>query len=232
MCRRAKRKNNMKNHILQIVILFLCAMTLCVQAQTAEPAKPAATPAPAPAPAKPSYQEMLEKVKKGDYGVDFKAMRFAFADTDASYSDSELAKKMNTALTEKDYKLALKTAQEQLEKSYINIRAHIVAYQAYKQQNKIAEADVHNKIAVALINSIVKDGDGLTPKTAWTVINVGEEYIVLSVLGYKVTSQSLAMEDGHSFDLMHVINNQTQEAAKFYFNVDKVFAGYTKAFKS
>ena len=126
----------MKNHLLKIVILLLCAVTFGVQAQTAEPAKPSATPVPAAV--KPSYQEMLEKVKKGDYSVDFKAMRFAFADTDASYSDSELVKKMNTALAEKDHKQALKAAQEQLNESYVNIKAHIVAYNAYKLMGKTA----------------------------------------------------------------------------------------------
>lgn len=213
----------MKRVTLPIVILFLCA--LCVQAQKTEPAKPAATPA------KSSYAEMLEKVKKGDLTVDFKALRFAFADTDGSYDDLDLSAKMNTALAEKNYKEALKAAKEQLEESYVNINGHVVAFSAYKEQGKTAEAEVHYKIATALIDSIIKNGDGRTTKTAWSVIDVAEEYIILSVLGYRRGSQSLIREDGHAYDLLQVVDKKTEQSAKLYFNVDKVFEGYTKLFK-
>jgi uncharacterized protein len=199
-------------------------MTLSVAAQKTEPGK-----ANAGAAAKASYQEMLEKVKKGET-VDFKAMRFAFANTDSAYEDHELTKQIHKAFADKDFDEALKIALKQLETSYINIEAQRVSAYMYNKTDK-TRSDFHAKIAAGLLNSIISNGDGKTAKTAWTVIDVGEEYAVLNALGYQVRGQSLIQEDGHSFDLMQVIDKESKEA-KFYFNVDIVFAAYDKMFKN
>ncbi len=203
------------------LFFMLCFGMLAITAQAQDP-QPAASPKPTP---RPSYSAMLERVKKGDLTVDFKAMRFAFHDSGGVYDNSGISQKMNVAFAGKDYKKALKAAQEQLDKSYVNIQAHLAAAGSYKQLNKTAESEFHFKIATALISSITNDGDGKTAKTAWWVIDVGEEYAVLGSMGYLIPSQSLIQQDGHSYDLMTVTNTKTQETSKLFFNVDKIFEG-------
>lgn len=45
------------------------------------------------------------------------------------------------------------------------------------------EADFHRAVAVTLIKSIMKSGDGRGVGSAWTVFQVKEEYEVINVPG-------------------------------------------------
>ena len=58
------------------------------------------------------------------------------------------------------------------------------------------------------------------------MINVHEEYVVLRVLGFKPSGQSLVNQNGHAYDVMKVksIENGTEQT--FYFNVDIPFKHY------
>ncbi len=61
-------------------------------------------------------------------------------------------------------------------------------------------------------------------------MDVDEEYTLLRFLGYQMQSQGLNKEEGHTFDVLTVINPKTQKTDKLYFNIDKIWAGYEKLF--
>lgn len=217
---------------LNLILSILLVITLCLAAQ-AQVKTPVKTPAPEKAKTA-SYNELVEKVKKGDLTVDFRALRFAFADTE-NYSsgggDKETRNKMFDLIDNKKYKDALKLAEESLAKNYVDMNTHFIAFAAHKELGNAEKAEFHRQLVNKLLNSIIRDKDGKTTATAFEVIVVDEEYTALRFLGYRVTAQALEKTGGHTFDVMSVEKNDTKEKDKFYFNVDKVFELYEKALK-
>ena len=75
---------------------------------------------------------------------------------------------------------------------------------------------------MALVNSILKDADGNSPKTAYVVISIAEEYVLLNALELKRTAQTAETSDGHNFHVLTAIDKASNESVKVYFNVDKI----------
>jgi hypothetical protein len=181
---------------------------------------PSQTPDPAK---KQTYEEMLSKLKAGETTTDFKAFRLAFTRTKqyGPYGgDRDGRKLMNAALSQKNFKEALKKAEEQLKDDYTDMEAHIVASIANKELGNSAKADFHRELYLGLVNSIISGGDGKTAKTAYVVITTNEEYVVLRALGLAPGSQSLVKEEGHTFDVFAAIDQKTKAESKVYFNID------------
>ena len=86
---------------------------------------------------------------------------------------------------------------------------------ADRELGDTGKADFHRAVLNGLIDSILKSGDGKSPKTAWVVISVHEEYVVLQVLGFKPSQQSLLHQDDHSYDEMKVKNAQDGTDRRF-----------------
>lgn len=179
------------------------------------------------------YEDLLGKLKKGETGIDFKKLRFAFTET-KNYSPygnrSEDATRMSQLYREKNYKEALKSAEKVLETSYVDINAHFVAAISSNEIGNSEKAEFHKKVYLGLINSIISSKDGKSARTAFEVIYVPEEYSVLSYLGYQRGSQALVNENGSKFDVLTVTNPQNNETLKLYFNIDTVWKGYEKVF--
>jgi len=133
---------------------------------------------------------------------------------------------MTEALNKKDYPEALKNAEAVLESNYVNMDAHFVALVANREMGALDKAQFHRTVFHGLIDSIRSSGDGKSPETAWVVINVHEEYVVLRVLGFRPRGQSLIQKDGHSYDVMKVKNTEDGTEQTFYFNVDIPFKHY------
>jgi hypothetical protein len=73
---------------------------------------------------------------------------------------------------------------------------------------------------LGLIDSILKSGDGLRPETAFKVITVDEEYILLGFLGLKCEGQALLKIEGHAYDRLEVKHGRTGRKKVLFFNVD------------
>lgn len=171
-----------------------------------------------------SYEEMVERVKGGDQTIDFRQLRFAYMDS-KSYShspDTEPQKKaMTTALNSKDFQGAIKNADVVLASNYVDMDAHFVEYVANRELNLSDKADLHKFVLQALLKSITDFGDGKTPETAFQVIQVHEEYVLLRFMGVGLPeSQSLLHKNGHSFDEVKFKDPKSGEPITLYFNVD------------
>ncbi len=179
---------------------------------------------------KPTYEDLLEKAKKQDPGVDFTALRMAYADRPAAKSkgdDSDLRKKLFPALKESNDK-AIEVADKVLAGNYLDIDAHIVSALAYKAKHDAEREKLHNFMGEGLCRSILASGDGQAPDTAYVVISVEEEYTILRVLGWRLKEQTLLGSGGHHFDKMDVFNPKTQQQTAIYFNIDRPFAQEAK----
>jgi len=102
------------------------------------------------------------------------------------------------------------------------MHAHKVLQQTYKALKDEANRQKYHDIEFGLLNSIVKNGDGKSCKTAWPVVQIEEEYFILDMLGAKLTGQSID-EKGGLCDKMGGLDDAGK--AIYYFGIVKVFEG-------
>jgi len=138
---------------------------------------------------------------------------------------------MFEAFGEKQYDKALQHAQLILDKEFVDIDAHHISRLIYREMGNLKQQDFHHFVTKGLIDSILDSGDGKSAETAYQVISVREEYIILSVLGLKLEKQGLMGSKGHSYDKMEVKNPRTQETAIIFFNVDLPLGSLNKKLK-
>jgi hypothetical protein len=175
---------------------------------------------------KPTYDTILEQVKKSDPKADFLKLRMAFTET-AQYSpygeDTKTRDAMNEAMEQKEYEKAAELAQKILKSKYVDLNAHLVAQRAYTELKKDDQAKYHKYVYDGLLQSILKSGDGKATASAYVVIATDEEYAVLAALGIRPNRQALLSEKGEKFDQMVGIESKSKERVILYFNVSKPF---------
>jgi hypothetical protein len=202
-----------------VVIGFLAVVAL-----------PPAVAAPLAVSDQPSeYAVLLASLKAGKTDIDYTRLRLSYMDSPeykAAKDNSKSEDAMTDALNKKDYPTALKNAEAVLASNYVNIDAHFVALVANREMGAVDQAEFHRTVFRGLVSSIRNSGDGKSPETAWVVINVHEEYVILRILGFTPGEQSLLHNNGHSYDVMKVKNAKDGTGQTFYFNVDIPFKHY------
>jgi len=189
----------------------------------------ALTPAVAASDQPSEYATLLASLKAGNTAIDYTRLRLSYMDSPEYKAAKDVSKSedsMSDALNKKDYPAALKDAEAVLDSDYVNIDAHYVALLANREMGAADKAEFHRAVFRGLINSILNSGDGLSMEKAWVVINVHEEYVILRVLGFKPSQQSLVNQNGHSYDVMKVKKADDGTDQTFYFNVDIPFKHY------
>jgi hypothetical protein len=169
------------------------------------------------------YQELVAQARKGK--VDPAALRLAYADSksyDAYNTDiMSLRGPLQKAFADGDCENVIKQGEAILEKNYVYIDAHMMLGTCHRRLGQAAEAEHHSATARGLIQAIAATGDGKTAETAFVVISVREEYVILATRGLRKMQQALINKDGHSYDLM-TVQNRSGETEQVYFNVDRV----------
>ncbi len=172
-----------------------------------------------------TYEAMVEKVRGGDASVDFKLLRFAFAEktpTEARTADAKSYTQMVGLLNEKKFKDVIKIAEGIQKSAFVDMNSHIMAAMAYQGVGNAKKSKFHETVYLGLVNSILKDADGNTPKTAYHVISIAEEYVLLNALELKRGSQTVEQTDGHKYHVLTTTEKATNAAVTLYFNIDKV----------
>ncbi len=175
------------------------------------------------------YATLLAAVKAGNTNIDYTRLRLSYMDSPEYKESKDVTKPekaMAVALNAKDFQEALKNAEIVLTNDYVNMDAHFVAFMANRELGVTDKAEFHRTVFRGLVDSIRNSGDGKSTETAWVVIDVHEEYVLLRVLGFAPSEQSLLNKNGHSFDVMKVKNVNDGTMQTFYFNVDIPFKHY------
>jgi Domain of unknown function (DUF4919) len=151
----------------------------------------------------------------------------------------DAVKKVNDLYAKHDFKAVLKEADAGLQYDRFNIDLLMAKAAAYRELKDVKSADDARGTWMAVVDSILNNGDGRSFKTAWTVINVSEEYAVLSLLECEVQQQSLQGDGNSRYDVLNVSHGKTGRSLTFYFNVDapmkhlhEVFSGDDVKLKS
>jgi outer membrane protein assembly factor BamD (BamD/ComL family) len=212
-----------------IFILFICVTIGATNplAQDTDPPKEKETAKTAKLTAK-DYDEMVAKVNRGDMTVDFHQMRLAYTETKqyAPYGGMQERDGMYAAMRSKDYEKALSLAEDRLKQHFVDLNAVYIAALSSKQLSKTTESDFYLKVLKKMMDDILRNGDGLTAKTAIFAIGISEQYFIMSFLGFQRVTKTLERTDGSVFDVHASENPETKETRKFYFNIDKVFGKF------
>jgi hypothetical protein len=199
------------NIVRALAAAFAVSAALPVLAQTADPSA--------------RYEAMIAQVKKGDYNLDFRELRYAYAESPRyrpylSPTDA-LAGTMFRAYKAQDFDGAIEAAKKILAINYLDIDAQIVCDLSYRMTSNMVSGETCHEMASHLLRSIFDSGDGQTPETAYQVIAVREEYSVVNAMGLTLVSQHLVTRDDHRFDAVDVTDKTTGEPRTIYFNVDR-----------
>jgi hypothetical protein len=176
------------------------------------------------------YQELLAAAKAATGPVDWKALRYAYADRPdfTGTPDEEDREAMFKAADGNDWPGVQAAAQRAVDQMYVDGAAHLMMAIAYDHMGKADDAQREGTIGEGLLDSI-QTGDGLSYDTAWTVITVAEEYDYLTYAGLEPGNQSLEEHDGHEFDVLEAKDDKGS-SAKYYFNIDREWAAENRLF--
>jgi len=166
------------------------------------------------------YDDLVAKLEAGDKNVNFKDLRLAYADSTGGPDTDPQKKAMMVALNSKNFEEALKNADIVLAGDYADMDAHFVEYVANRELHNADRSDFHKFVLQGLLNSITGSGDGKSFETAFQVIEVHEEYVLLRFMGLMPSKQSFAKKNGHSFDVLEAVNPKSNEKVTLYFNID------------
>jgi tetratricopeptide (TPR) repeat protein len=205
--------------------LILLFVAISVSAQT-----PQATPTPTeketPKPAqKTRYDALVEKVKQKDSSVNFTELRHAFYESANynPYAPMMSYRPLNAAIAQKNYEEALKIAEGVLSKNFVEINAHMAAQIAYQETGNTEKAAFHKFMVDGLLNSIKSSVDGKSKEKAFEVISINEEYGLIRSLGLRPIKQAMLEDKGHRYDVITVIDPQTNQESQIFFNIDRPF---------
>ena len=84
---------------------------------------------------------------------------------------------------------------------------------------------------MSLADSILTSGDGKSFATAFRVISVDEEYVVLRLLGLQNSRQVLQHDHGSMYDVLTVHRKDNDKSIDLYFNVDLPMAELNRQFQ-
>jgi hypothetical protein len=180
------------------------------------------------------YYTLLDSIQKGT-STDYFTLRMAFTKTKNWLPyDTEISQKhkeINSLIGSAKYDEALKISDSILDKNYVEIETQLINGYLYKLLGDTVRSVFHYRIYEELLKSIYTSGDGKSAKTAFIVISTDEEYVFLRWFNLQSAGQSLLSEDGHSFDLLKAIDQETKEEFDIYFNIDLPFSYLSSAFK-
>ena len=173
------------------------------------------------------YGVLLQRAKKGDPGLDFVALRAAYAATPgySGYFAPDVGP-LYRAMRSSDWQALQKEGNALLEACYLDLDAHYgLMVMAEETRNASAQAQ-HDYMLTGLSKAIRNGHDGSSPEQAWAVLSLGEEYAVCRVAGWKVQEQGLAAKEGKHYDVLTVVD---LDGRKFdvYFDITSFYGKFS-----
>jgi len=139
------------------------------------------------------FAALKSRLMGGDFTVDFKALRLAYAQTPDYHPNSprslDFRRKMEAVLQGKKYPEALTLGEAWLNEDYVNPFAHMGVARAHEALGHVEQARYHNRILEGLYHSICAAGQGQTSEHPCQVLSVDEELFYLGRNRFEVGSQ-------------------------------------------
>ncbi len=175
------------------------------------------------------FAALVTAAQEGDPGTDYTAMRKAYAmiaDYDP-YGDktNTLMRDGQAAYVAKDCKTALEKFRAAIALDFIISDAHALAADCLEQAGDKAGEKHEEAIAQGLFDSIIVSGDGETIETAFQVVTLQEEGVLLAVAGLNGTARAVLTTDQGPVDKISVTDEKTGQKGAVFFNVSALMLG-------
>jgi hypothetical protein len=175
------------------------------------------------------YSALVTAAKEGDPGTDYTAMRQAYAmipDYDPyGEKTNALMRDGQAAYVAKDCKTALEKFKAAIALDFIISDAHALAADCLEQAGDKDGEKREEAIAQGLFDSIIISGDGEKPDTAFRIVALQEEGVILAIAGVNGTGRELLTTDGGPVDKINVTDVSTGKKGAVFFNISAVMFG-------
>jgi hypothetical protein len=177
------------------------------------------------------YQPLLERFKKCDSTltpIEYQYIYYGYALTDAynPYGSSDDVDKMREAMSKESYNKALEYGLKAFKENPVDaglILRLLICYD--KLEDFISEKKIA-RIYFALLHVIYDSGDGKSENTAYVVIEVSDEYVIMNDLELDLKMQALVGD----CDRMTMVQPNDKKIDKLYFNIYLPFSNMSKMF--
>ena len=175
------------------------------------------------------FAALVTAAKEGDPGTDYTAMRQAYAMIPEydPYGEktNALMREGQAAYVAKDCKTALEKFKAAIALDFINSEAHALAADCLEQAGDKAGEKREESIAQGLFDSVIISGDGEKPDTAFRIVTLHEEGMILAVAGVNGTGRELLTTDAGPIDKVSVTDAGTGKKGAVFFNISAVMIG-------
>ena len=159
------------------------------------------------------FIDLMGKARNLDKELDFKILRVAYTQTE-NYKPyligDNVEEKMNQAMAQGNLEEAKKFAQMILDENPLHPFGHFLLRE---------DDQFHAYMFMGLMNGILSSGDGTTFKTAFQIINVIEEYLILDMLGFEFIEQNFVENEDGKYDVIKAKKEGISEEVEVYFDV-------------
>lgn len=180
------------------------------------------------------YFQLVDSLK-AERKISYFRLRMAYTKTSYynpySTKESDVYKRVEELFLNRNINEAIKILYNLLDSNYVSIKAHMYCSFLYAEKGDSVRSNYHSNIYNKLLESILDSGDGKGYESAYWVISTKEEYDLINVFRLSFNEQNLIENDGHSFDLLKVQDEETHENIEIYFNIDLLQRHLSKMFK-
>ena len=175
------------------------------------------------------YAALVTAAKEGDPGTDYTAMRQAYAMIPEydPYGEKTgaLMRDGQAASVAKNCKTALEKFKAAIALDFTISEAHALTADCLEQAGDKDGEKREEAIAQGLFNSIILSGDGEKPDTAFRIVSMHEEGMILAVAGVNGTGHESLATDGGPVDKINIVDAGTGKKGAVFFNVTAIMIG-------
>lgn len=172
------------------------------------------------------YDAGIARLRRADATVDVTRLRQLSTVLPGynPYATGRHQAETRAALQRRESREALQFARLDLDLDYLDVEAHTDAMIASNLEGDTSGFEHHRSVSKAIVDSVIRSGDGKSMSTAYVVVHAREENAVLLYLGLQLKSQVIKHDFSDSFDVLTVIDPRTKVESTVYFNIDSMFA--------
>lgn len=175
------------------------------------------------------YETLKRRLVAGEAGIDFRALRMAYAATPAYTPNSAetltIRKQAQEALESGKFQEARAIAERWLEFDYLNPFAHMGAAKSYRELGDTVRANFHAGVLDGLYKSICREDEGRSEKTPCRVLSIDEAHFYLGMNDLVLDGQWGTLCAGDKpCEVYAVTARKSKHASRLYFDISLPYA--------
>ncbi|MEW6997850.1 DUF4919 domain-containing protein [Colwelliaceae bacterium BS250] len=169
-----------------------------------------------------NYDEAVKAFKSAPTLLKVKQLKLDYISTDYyqpfSGSEQKLSEQMFSYVEAKDWSDCLIVAEQILASNYVSFNGHYGAMACSFESDKKSAGLHHREVLSYLLDAMWQSGDGRGPNSALVSLSTTEIYGFLKLTGFQVLKQSMFEFKKLSYELVRVIDPDSNEEFDLFFN--------------